>query len=157
MKYLLAVLVLGGSLIAGVPAHASTGQMCYELYKPVCALQQVECFAAPCYPVYHTYSNECFANVANAKILHEGECTAAESGPYKGDTGTSTSTHPTHPVPPAHPVTPTPPVATSTMHASTTATTTTPVSTSTASTTQPVSRGFIHTIIDFILHLFGLK
>lgn len=60
--------------------QSPNGTMCYDLYKPVCATHQVECFAAPCYPVYETYSNSCFAGAANATVIHEGACTAAEQG-----------------------------------------------------------------------------
>jgi hypothetical protein len=99
MKYLLAVAILSGSFLIGATAHADNGQMCYELYQPVCAAQQVECFAAPCYPQYHTYSNSCFAANANAPIIHDGECTASETGSYTAST-TPVST------PPAKPYTP---------------------------------------------------
>jgi len=96
---LTAVLLLAASFAPAFASAANQGQQaCYELYKPVCAAEQVECFAAPCYPVYHTYANECFAGVANAAIIHDGACTTSETGMIKPATTTppvATSTHAT--------------------------------------------------------------
>ncbi len=36
-------------------------EACIEIYAPVCASVQVECIAAPCYPVKQTYPNNCYA------------------------------------------------------------------------------------------------
>ncbi len=82
MPYLLiplAAIVFG--LFFAPAAFASTPtQACTMQYKPVCAAYQVQCLQAPCYPVYRTYGNACMANVEKARFLHEGECTASETG-----------------------------------------------------------------------------
>ena len=65
-------------------------------YAPVCGAQEVQCIKAPCYPQYHTYGNACMAGAANARILHEGECTAAETGPVIPEEETENY------IPPAH-------------------------------------------------------
>lgn len=83
MKKLALAAIITAVLAPAAAFAADGGTACYDLYQPVCAAQQVECFAAPCYPVYKTYSNSCFAGLENATILHEGECTAAETGPIK--------------------------------------------------------------------------
>lgn len=94
--------ILAGFAVAPHATHAATNtQMCYELYQPVCGAQQVECFAAPCYPVYKTYSNSCFMQAENATIVHEGVCSSAETGPV-GKPGTTTPPVTTKPyTPPA--------------------------------------------------------
>jgi hypothetical protein len=74
-------------LLGALPAYAlaaTNDQMaCYDLYKPVCAAQQVQCVRAPCYPVYRTYGNDCEAGRANAPIIHQGACADTETGPVK--------------------------------------------------------------------------
>ncbi len=143
MKYLLAFFILFTSLILGTHAHAAEQTMCYDLYKPVCAAQIVECFAAPCYPQYHTYSNECFAQSAHATILHEGECTATETGPVR-------------------PAATAPPVVHSTpWHSTTTTTTSTGATSSTFSATtssstppHPTPLGLFHRLWNTILSWF---
>lgn len=66
----------------GLPALAAEpGRACTMEYAPVCAAKQVQCFAAPCYPVYETYSNACMAG--DAPIIHQGACTDKETGPVK--------------------------------------------------------------------------
>lgn len=62
-------------------AGAANPTMCTMQYQPVCGAKQVQCIKAPCYPVYHTYGNSCTMNAENGTFIHEGECTAAESGP----------------------------------------------------------------------------
>lgn len=57
---------------------------CPMIYQPVCAAHQVQCIKAPCYLVYQTYGNSCMAGAADSKVIHEGECTGAETGPIKG-------------------------------------------------------------------------
>lgn len=80
--------------------HAASSQICYDLYQPVCAAQQIECFAAPCYPIYKTYSNSCFMQADGATLIHQGECTATETGSV-GHPATTTPPEPTRPyVPP---------------------------------------------------------
>jgi len=69
--------------LAALPAHAAEPTVCPMIYAPVCAAQQVECVKAPCYPVYHTYANDCLAGAEGAPVIHAGECTASESGPVK--------------------------------------------------------------------------
>ncbi len=48
---------------------------CVEIYQPVCASVDVECFAAPCEGVLETYSNSCFA-CQNERVgsFVSGEC-----------------------------------------------------------------------------------
>lgn len=79
-------------------AHATTPlpptYACPEYYAPVCGAQPVQCVAAPCYPQYKTYSNTCFLNGEQAALIHEGQCTAGETGPYKGEINTGTYTPP---------------------------------------------------------------
>jgi hypothetical protein len=100
-------LILAVALGILAPAFASARTpvepgFCYELYQPVCAARQVQCIRAPCYPVYETYSNSCFMEQAGATLIHEGACTAAETGPVKPSatstspvaTTTATTTHP---------------------------------------------------------------
>jgi hypothetical protein len=74
-------------LLGAVPAYAlaaTNDQMaCYDLYKPVCAAQQVQCVRAPCYPVYKTYGNDCEAGRDDAAVIHEGACADTETGPVK--------------------------------------------------------------------------
>jgi len=82
-RFVAAITLLSGMFVPALALAASSQTMCYDLYKPVCAAEQVQCFAAPCYPVYHTYSNECFAAADDATVIHEGECTDAETGPVK--------------------------------------------------------------------------
>ncbi len=81
--------VLGLALLAAlilIPggARAAEPMACPEIYQPVCGAYQVQCIKAPCYPQYKTYSNSCFLNADKAEMVHEGECTADETGPYKG-------------------------------------------------------------------------
>lgn len=64
-------------------ADASTPTMCTMQYQPVCGAQQVQCVTAPCYPQYHTYGNSCTMNAEKGTFIHEGECTASETGPVK--------------------------------------------------------------------------
>lgn len=48
---------------------------CNDIYKPVCASLEVQCIMAPCYPVLHTFANECeMQNNPNATFLHDWAC-----------------------------------------------------------------------------------
>lgn len=48
---------------------------CTREYAPVCAEVQVQCFAAPCYPIKETFSNKCeMENNSLATFLHEWTC-----------------------------------------------------------------------------------
>ena len=62
--------------VFGLQSHAASGDqvMCNDLYAPVCASHQVECFTTPCYPVQQTYSNACTAEAAGATVVYQGEC-----------------------------------------------------------------------------------
>ncbi len=81
---LLSLAIASASLIALPAAYAAEPVMCPAIYQPVCGAQQVECIKAPCYPVYHTYGNSCELGAAgNATFIHDGECTATETGPIK--------------------------------------------------------------------------
>lgn len=136
MKKLALAAIITAVLAPAAAFAADGGTACYDLYQPVCTAQQVECFAAPCYPVYKTYSNSCFAGLENATILHEGECTAAETGPIKPATTT----------PPVHVGSTTPVTSTST--ATSSAATTTPAA--------PQAHSFLyrfwHVIISWFTH-----
>lgn len=92
------------SLLFVTVAHAAEPMACPEIWQPVCGAEQVQCFAAPCYPIYKTYSNSCFLSADNAQLIHEGECTASESGPYKDgkETGGGSSGNSGTYVPPAN-------------------------------------------------------
>lgn len=71
-------------------ARAESPMVCPAIYAPVCGAQQVQCVRAPCYPQYKTYSNSCMLSADKGTYIHEGECTASETGPYKGgDSGSS--------------------------------------------------------------------
>lgn len=94
MKQLIIPLVLigvfGGAFSADArttlngEASAKVDIACTMQYQPVCGAQEVQCIKAPCYPVYHTYGNSCVLGAEGATFVHAGECTAAETGPYKG-------------------------------------------------------------------------
>lgn len=48
---------------------------CIEIYQPVCATVQIQCFTTPCNPIQKTFSNSCFAcqnSLVSSYI--EGEC-----------------------------------------------------------------------------------
>lgn len=47
---------------------------CTMEYMPVCGSVQVQCFAAPCYPVRETFSNRCSASTAKATDITIGAC-----------------------------------------------------------------------------------
>ena len=79
---LVPILLLG--VIAPVEAHTSSSEsptVCTMQYQPVCGAKEVQCVRAPCYPQYQTYGNSCMMGVDGATFLHEGECTASETGP----------------------------------------------------------------------------
>lgn len=82
-NYLLKVALGAVILITPVSVGAAETTMCTMQYQPVCGAQQVQCFAAPCYPMYHTYGNSCVLGVEKGTFIHEGECTALETGPIK--------------------------------------------------------------------------
>lgn len=51
------------------------GDMCIQIYKPVCATVQIQCIKAPCNPVQQTFSNSCFACKNPLVDMYiEGEC-----------------------------------------------------------------------------------
>ena len=49
--------------------------MCSMIYKPVCAADPAGAGGSE-----KTYPNLCSAETANAKLLHDGQCTSANSG-----------------------------------------------------------------------------
>lgn len=52
---------------------------CTMEYAPVCAKVQVQCFRAPCYPIYTTYSNQCMMSAeTQATFVHSDACTTYE-------------------------------------------------------------------------------
>lgn len=75
------ILAMLGGLLAAPAALAQTGTACTMQYAPVCGARQVQCVTAPCYPVYETFGNACVLNASGATFVHEGECTADETGP----------------------------------------------------------------------------
>jgi hypothetical protein len=85
MRYLVFPLgaILFALLFAGTALAAEEGRVCTMEYAPVCAAKQVQCVRAPCYPVYQTYGNSCTAANDDAAVIHQGECTATETGPVK--------------------------------------------------------------------------
>ncbi len=62
--------------VSFAPTNAATSNLiaCTMEYMPVCGLVQVQCFAAPCYPVRETFPNRCTASVAHATNITEGVC-----------------------------------------------------------------------------------
>lgn len=85
-SYFLVASIFAFTLLIAPAAEAKEPMACPEIYQPVCGAQQVQCVRAPCYPVYKTYSNSCFLDADDATFIHEGECAASETGPYKGST-----------------------------------------------------------------------
>ncbi len=73
-------------LLSPLSVQAAETTMCTMQYQPVCGAKPVQCVSAPCYPVYHTYGNSCVLGVEKGTFIHDGECTATESGPVKPQT-----------------------------------------------------------------------
>ncbi len=48
--------------------------VCPQIYAPVCAQKQVQCFRAPCPPVKQTFGNSCEAGNAGYTIIQNGTC-----------------------------------------------------------------------------------
>ncbi len=82
-RFLLIAAFVFGLLASPVSSLAAEGMACTMQYQPVCGAKQVQCVAAPCYPVYHTYGNSCTLAAEKGTFIHEGECTADETGPVK--------------------------------------------------------------------------
>lgn len=103
MKQLIIPIALFGlvSVAAGVeartPLYVEAGAKaeiaCTMQYDPVCGAKEVQCIQAPCYPVYQTYGNSCVLGAEGAVYVHAGECTAADTGPLKRDTGYTPPAH----------------------------------------------------------------
>lgn len=75
-------LVLGALVL--FPMYVGAADvLCTVQYQPVCGAQQVQCIQSPCYPVYHTYSNNCVLGAEGGTFIHEGGCTVAETEPVK--------------------------------------------------------------------------
>ncbi|MDB5264605.1 MAG: hypothetical protein JWN64_176 [Parcubacteria group bacterium] len=83
MKSILIPLAFLVAIVAPQLVRAEEQTMCTQQYQPVCGAQQVQCFAAPCYPMYHTYGNSCTLGAEKGTYIHDGECTEKESGPIK--------------------------------------------------------------------------
>lgn len=84
MRAIRILLALSAVFIATSPvAFARTEAFCTMQYQPVCGARQVQCIKAPCYPVYETYGNSCVLGAEGGTFIHEGECTAAETGPVR--------------------------------------------------------------------------
>lgn len=82
MKSIVVASVFAFALFLIPSAKAESPIACPEIWAPVCGAQQVQCVRAPCYPQYKTYSNSCFLNADKGTFIHEGECSASETGPY---------------------------------------------------------------------------
>jgi len=54
-------------------APGNAPMMCNMLYQPVCATD-------PATRAEKTYPNLCHSEVANATVLHDGQCAGAKSG-----------------------------------------------------------------------------
>jgi hypothetical protein len=75
---------LAGAVLLGIgmytfifhnPYNAHAAEIACTLeYNPVCGSKEVQCVRAPCYPVYQTYSNNCFLNADGATFVYKGEC-----------------------------------------------------------------------------------
>jgi hypothetical protein len=81
MKYLIITFIslFVYSSIWIVAAEEMGWQVCTREYSPVCAKVQVQCFRAPCYPIYKTYSNKCMMRTnPQATLSHLDVCTAFE-------------------------------------------------------------------------------
>ncbi len=51
------------------------GDVCMNLYEPVCGYQPVQCVTTPCPPISQTFSNSCFAcQEQGVAYWMEGEC-----------------------------------------------------------------------------------
>lgn len=83
MKYLALALFVAAGVFLSTPVSAEEGKVCTMQYQPVCGAKPVQCIKAPCYPQYHTYGNSCMLAADDATFIHEGECTATETGPVK--------------------------------------------------------------------------
>ncbi len=80
-KYVLQMFLTAVLILLPGFALAESTTACTMQYEPICGSKQVQCITAPCYSVYHTYSNSCVMNAEKGYFLHVGECTAKESGP----------------------------------------------------------------------------
>ncbi len=68
------------STISLVSASEAEQMACTMEYAPVCAKVEVQCFRAPCYPVYKTFSNKCMMNSEKATEVHNDACSEFEEG-----------------------------------------------------------------------------
>jgi hypothetical protein len=90
MKRILSLIALAcGFVVPAFALAADVPAVCTREYQPVCAAKPVQCVAAPCYPVYETYSNSCVAEGDHAAVIHAGACAAAEAGPVAATATTS--------------------------------------------------------------------
>lgn len=56
-------------------AEQKKGDVCAQVYAPVCAIVNVQCIKEPCNPVPQTFSNECEAcHNALVESYTQGEC-----------------------------------------------------------------------------------
>ncbi len=80
MKYFSLFLSLLGLSFSVLTVSAAEPTACTMEYAPVCGSVQVQCFAAPCYPVRETFSNSCMASARGATNVTPWAC---ESAPVK--------------------------------------------------------------------------
>jgi len=62
-------------IIENFCTQENTGEVCMNLYDPVCGYQPVQCITTPCPPISKEFSNSCFA-CQDEQILYyiPGEC-----------------------------------------------------------------------------------
>lgn len=80
MKSFYFFLSLIGFSLSALTVSAAEPTACTMEYAPVCGSVQVQCFAAPCYPVRETFSNSCMAAARGATNVTPWAC---ESAPVK--------------------------------------------------------------------------
>jgi hypothetical protein len=74
----LAILSMMIMMITISTSSAAESTICTTDYTPVCAEVQVQCIAAPCFPIPQTFGNACMAQAAWAEILFEWDCNIAQ-------------------------------------------------------------------------------
>lgn len=76
------VLTMGEVKISMIES-GTEGEVCADVYAPVCSATPIQCIAEPCDDgVYETYSNLCESDTANAVFQSEGECGELEGRPW---------------------------------------------------------------------------
>lgn len=68
----------GSKEITACAQEQRSGDVCFDIYDPVCAKVNIQCIKAPCNPVYQTFSNACGAcKNPLVESYTRGECAAA--------------------------------------------------------------------------------